>query len=52
MLFIVFVFITSYTVLNLLAGILFDVVVQVKGVEEERAVVSDLKRDLMEIMEV
>jgi len=52
MLFVCFVFITSYTVLNLLAGILFDVVIKVKDQEEEDDALEELKRDLDDIIEV
>merc|ERR1719379_2178505 len=50
-LFITFVALSTYTVLNLLVGILFDVVNTVSREEKERAFDADLQRELLEILE-
>lgn len=50
-LFLLFIFLSSYMVLNMLIGILCDVVHQVAVNEKEEAAVSYLKNTLLEILE-
>lgn len=51
-LFLVFIFLSSFTILNLLIGILCEVVTSVSRRERERAAVEYLKNNLLEILEV
>eukprot|EP00929_Paragymnodinium_shiwhaense_P095818 TRINITY_DN5711_c0_g1_i2.p1 TRINITY_DN5711_c0_g1~~TRINITY_DN5711_c0_g1_i2.p1 ORF type:complete len:854 (-),score=141.05 TRINITY_DN5711_c0_g1_i2:45-2606(-) len=49
--FVLFIFMTSFTVMNMLIGIVVDVVAQVSSMEKEEAAVTDLKAALMELLE-
>jgi len=51
-LFLVFVFLSSFTVLNMLIGIVCDVVTTVHNKEKEQAAQAYLKRNLLNILEV
>lgn len=51
-LFVAFIFLSSFTILNLLIGILCEVVNSVSRKERERAAVEYLKNNLLEILEV
>eukprot|EP00929_Paragymnodinium_shiwhaense_P124428 TRINITY_DN9989_c0_g1_i1.p1 TRINITY_DN9989_c0_g1~~TRINITY_DN9989_c0_g1_i1.p1 ORF type:complete len:762 (-),score=141.66 TRINITY_DN9989_c0_g1_i1:149-2434(-) len=50
-LFVLFIFLSSFTVLNLLIGILCDVVSHVTRLESEQASIDQLKSELLEILE-
>uniref|UniRef100_A0A7S0B7R4 EF-hand domain-containing protein n=1 Tax=Pyrodinium bahamense TaxID=73915 RepID=A0A7S0B7R4_9DINO len=51
-LFLVFIFLSSFTILNMLIGILVEVVTSVSRREQERLAVLDLKTNLRDILEV
>jgi len=51
LLFVIFIFLSSFTVMNMLIGILCDVVSQVSQSEKEEATLSALKAELLDVLE-